>query len=444
MKIPFYYNSNDFELSYESDLKLFQSEYDEATEKDYLQEILKTYHTFVDIEDGIFKFIKKYDILQYTPKYIDYEGGYWEDDYTQVSGDINFYLDCVSYNHQIQSINPFEDITDEQFKKFYFNSKFKHEQTHPSVNPVRTHYEFNDNIHYHLFNFFYTDGMFIKLKTKEYFNFSFAVIKIVTFIKDKLTRNDLINNNISTPSNNRDIIVDYPTNNDDILKNEIDIDEIFSLVRTGNIAQSSILKLLKKYTDNFDSEITKSVLKDLEFYLYIEKIEIEEGFTFLDIDNEIKSRVEKGLEVPHKEIKLPNSNGDASITNRSRLDVEELMYPFEFFTLYQLKNLLKDKLQETDTDNSNSKLLSSKDILKIRLLHETGIINFLTEKYPNASTNQIAKFFELISDTKLLASSTNSKFTTGTTNVKYPLKNLTPTQKSEISESLIKFSFIKE
>ncbi|AZA63329.1 hypothetical protein EG345_00355 [Chryseobacterium carnipullorum] len=135
------------------------------------------------------------------------------------------------------------------------------------------------------------------------------------------------------------------------------INEIFDFIRNEDIAEFDIYKLLKNYTENFDSEIIRSVLKDLEFYLFVEKEEIEAKFSFDEVDSAIALRKEKGLEIPYyksieaneltekqkqfrRQAEEKGFNFDNPIINK-----EQLLFPYEFMNLYRLKNLLNSKLQ---------------------------------------------------------------------------------------------------
>lgn len=106
-----------------------------------------------------------------------------------------------------------------------------------------------------------------------------------------------------------------------------------------------------------------------------------------------------------------------------------------------LRNQGPDRLQQLQIDEPEP--ITEKEIDKIRLLHETGIINFLLEKYPTTNPNQIAKFFELISSEPMIAKNNNSSFTNEITNVKYPMKNLSFTKKQKIKTIMQGFGFVE-
>lgn len=111
---------------------------------------------------------------------------------------------------------------------------------------------------------------------------------------------------------------------------------------------------------------------------------------------------------------------------------------FIFYKESISKSILINNKNSTEDTESNG-INSYSDT--IRLLHETGIIDHLEKKYTNTSTNSIAKFFELITKKPLLASSTNTLFTTDKSNVKYLMKNLSHTKKQHIKNKLEEFKF---
>ncbi|MVW93839.1 hypothetical protein FCL53_17895 [Elizabethkingia meningoseptica] len=101
-----------------------------------------------------------------------------------------------------------------------------------------------------------------------------------------------------------------------------------------------------------------------------------------------------------------------------------------------------------DTLREITSLIEEKEINKIRLLHKTGIIEFLLNKYgTNTNPRKIAEFFELISGGKMIAKNNNSLFYTMDENgdfpVKYPLKNMAPIPKKILNDHLTSFGFIE-
>ena len=106
-----------------------------------------------------------------------------------------------------------------------------------------------------------------------------------------------------------------------------------------------------------------------------------------------------------------------------------------------------DKIIEPEhMNNKNSDVVdippNKFEIDKIRLLHETGIIEFLQSKYPTTNANQISKFFEFVTEKPMISKNNNSSFTTDETNSHYPMNNLSITKKEKIKNRMTAYGFI--
>lgn len=140
---------------------------------------------------------------------------------------------------------------------------------------------------------------------------------------------------------------------------ENNIFDFFDLVRSGNLGETDIYKSLKDLTDNFNIENLNHTLKDLEFYLFDNREEMISQFDYEEIMKKIDERTNKGLEIPY--IKFSDSKNqtkeqrekmEKAFANRKNpflekiIDVEALMFPYEFFNLYKLKNIISKKIKE--------------------------------------------------------------------------------------------------
>ena len=119
---------------------------------------------------------------------------------------------------------------------------------------------------------------------------------------------------------------------------------------------------------------------------------------------------------------------DEKITN-------EKLNIFRPFNSQQIEELIPEPIPESDSN-------------KIRMLHKTGIINFLLEKYPHTTTKQIADFFEFITEPNkkgkgLISKNTNSLFTTDRSNEKYLMKNVNHTTKTKLNDLMRNYGFIE-
>ena len=140
---------------------------------------------------------------------------------------------------------------------------------------------------------------------------------------------------------------------------ENNIFDFFDLVRSGNLGETDIYKSLKDLTDNFNIENLNHTLKDLEFYLFDNREEMISQFDHEEIMRKVNERKNKGLEIPYlkfpfskNKIKEQREKMEKAFANRKNpflekiIDVEALMFPYEFFNLYKLKNIISKKIKE--------------------------------------------------------------------------------------------------
>ena len=138
---------------------------------------------------------------------------------------------------------------------------------------------------------------------------------------------------------------------------ENNIFDFFDLVRSGNLGETDIYKYLKDLTDNFNIENLNHTLKDLDFYLNTNREEMISQFDHEEIMRKVNERKNKGLEIPY--LKFPFSKNKtkeqgekmekvfANVNFSEKIiDVEALMFPYEFFNLYKLKNIISKKIKE--------------------------------------------------------------------------------------------------
>ena len=138
---------------------------------------------------------------------------------------------------------------------------------------------------------------------------------------------------------------------------ENNIFDFFDLVRSGNLGETDIYKSLKDLTDNFNIENLNHTLNDLDFYLNTNREEMISQFDHEEIMRKVNERKNKGLEIPY--LKFPFSKNKtkeqrekmekvfANINFSEKIiDIEALMFPYEFFNLYKLKNVISKKIKE--------------------------------------------------------------------------------------------------
>lgn len=153
----------------------------------------------------------------------------------------------------------------------------------------------------------------------------------------------------------------------------------FENVRNGIYGEVDTIRELKAITDNYDHELLRCILQDLDLYLSLEKEEIESKITGEEIDIAIESFNEKGLEIPYKK---PEGNGKLGIEIKPSIDLENLLYPFEFFSLKllgnKIANILEDNVKSSHlnpTQNDNNPEIDEEK--------ETTAIEVAPEKHPH-------------------------------------------------------------
>ncbi|QDP85602.1 hypothetical protein FNJ88_08505 [Chryseobacterium sp. SNU WT5] len=144
--------------------------------------------------------------------------------------------------------------------------------------------------------------------------------------------------------------------------------EIFDSIRSGEMGDSQMHKFIMDYSNNYDIEILKLLLRDLEFYFFMEKEEKESEFSWDEKEKKIKELEEKNKEIPV----YPSFKGAIELTQKQfeakeklkktgwdfdkmppNIDWEKILYPFEFFCLYQFERLLKNKIVEVNEKSLN-------------------------------------------------------------------------------------------
>ncbi len=234
---------------------------------------------------------------------------------------------------------------------------------------------------------------------------------------------------------------------------DLDAQNLFDTIRYNDVGYLDRSKYLKQITENYHLDLLKSLLKDLEFYLFIEKEEKEAEYSTQEIEQAIKELEAKDLPVPYL-----NGIPEYILTDRQKkmwevskkesekketlcIDLENLLFPYEFFPLYEFQRMIMRKIKEispqsneNDIDISEFKTSKTKNIA---LLHHTGILDFLRDKFPKITDLQMAKFFELITTEQIIGRNQSSQFTKDKNSSKYPIKN--PQDREELDLILTRF-----
>lgn len=162
---------------------------------------------------------------------------------------------------------------------------------------------------------------------------------------------------------------------------DIDIQDIFNTIRYYDVGYFERTKILKDITENYHSDLLHSLLKDLEFYLFIEKEAKEAEFSSDEVVQAIHERQNKNLPIPrididpkflfltqppkvetkiiktHAEVNEQSSdevNTEVECKTKEKdiicPDLEKLLFPYEFFPLYEFQRMIVQKIKEVSPD----------------------------------------------------------------------------------------------
>lgn len=218
---------------------------------------------------------------------------------------------------------------------------------------------------------------------------------------------------------------------------DLDTQNIFHTIRYNDVGYLERSKYLKDITENYHLDLLKSLLKDLEFYLFIEIEEKEAEFTHEEIAQAIEELDAKNLPIPRLDLKPEHLLTDAQKQIREAnkehnnkaicIDLEKLLFPYEFFSLYEFQRMIIRKIKELSPQSNENEIdiseFKTSKTKNIALLHHTGILDFLRDKFPTITDNQMAKFFELLTKEPITARNQSSQFTKDKNSLRYPIKN---------------------
>ena len=160
------------------------------------------------------------------------------------------------------------------------------------------------------------------------------------------------------------------------------INDLFDDIRNSDYGKLKLHNVLKEKT-NFELDPLIYLLNDLELYLFVEKDEFESGISAEEIQKRVDEYNEKGLPIPYFKQTLVENLTEKQIENRKKInislepsiDTEALMYPFEFYSLYEFKRIIlneikkHDKVEESNTVTSNNpKLKTNLSVPELALL----------------------------------------------------------------------------
>lgn len=179
--------------------------------------------------------------------------------------------------------------------------------------------------------------------------------------------------------------------------------EICDLIRERNLGEPDMLKILKEYTEGYDLELLEALYNEVEIYIGIEKDEMMGKLSKKEFEDKIKEY--KGL---GKELPLLDMSSISKIDSKAKatpiLDLEQLFFPFEFFSVYQFQKMIISKIKEKRQKNNQEKIQGtildfSEDKLEVKtnlvILQKLGIFDYLIKEH-QLSINKIASLLSSI------------------------------------------------
>ena len=168
------------------------------------------------------------------------------------------------------------------------------------------------------------------------------------------------------------------------------INDVFDDIRNNEYGKLKLHSILKEKT-NLEIEPLKYILSDLDLYLFVEKEGFQENFSTVDIEERIADYTEKGMSIPYykrtpvenltkKQIEMRKNS---KLNFEPSIDIEALMFPFEFYSLYEFKRIILNEISKHDKAEESSTVASSNPKLKT-----------------NLSVPELALLFKLLKDLK--------------------------------------------
>ena len=179
--------------------------------------------------------------------------------------------------------------------------------------------------------------------------------------------------------------------------------EICDLIRERNLGEPDMLKILKEYTEGYDLELLEALYNEVEIYIGIEKDKMSGKISKKEIDDKIKEYEKLGKELP-----LLDMSSISKIDSKAKatpiLDLEQLFFPFEFFSVYQFQKMIISKIKEKRQKNNQEEIQGaildfSEDKLEVKtnlvILQKLGIFDYLIKEH-QLSINKIASLLSSI------------------------------------------------
>lgn len=120
-------------------------------------------------------------------------------------------------------------------------------------------------------------------------------------------------------------------------------------IRSCNYQELEQMQIIEDIT-SFKPAKLKALIDDIEYYIFIEKEEQEAKYSDEQIEEAIIKLKAAGKPIPKKKfLAIPALN----IEGFELLDLEKLLFPFEFYCIYSFKALVISYLSEADKQTSD-------------------------------------------------------------------------------------------
>jgi hypothetical protein len=187
-------------------------------------------------------------------------------------------------------------------------------------------------------------------------------------------------------------------------RRSISVNDLFHQIRECSIPKIEIYNYVEELTDSFEAEKLKILLDDFEFYLFVEKEDMEGSFDNNDIIEGLNAFKKRGLAIPYQKSFdfTKDENGKPMIIEKEKsnvIDIEKLLFPTDFFCCYQFRNFLKKELDKANkTTNSPNKQLNKNKELKNAFI-KLGFDELI--KSNSWTESQTINIFKLLSENDL-------------------------------------------
>jgi len=166
--------------------------------------------------------------------------------------------------------------------------------------------------------------------------------------------------------------------------------DFFDEVLNGELSELDIYNFIESKTSNFEPEKVKLLLDELEYYVFIEKEEIESinKWNLNDLIGET-NKFKSIDEIPHKELINPLNGKTWKYYN-----MEQLFYPYHFYNIRKLKKLLiskSDTIKKTPPPDPKTPFTDPKT-------HE--LFNYIVDNWDYDKQQKWADIWNVINDTE--------------------------------------------